>query len=161
MTIDCRPVDYANSVDANNLVELLDDYAKDPMGGGSPLKPDVKEKLVRAMAERNDVFSFIAYEQDEPVGLVNCVEGFSTFKAKPLMNIHDLTVKRSHRGKGIARLLMQAAEDLAKSRHCCKLTLEVLEGNEVAKQAYVNFGFKGYELDPEMGKATFWEKPLT
>jgi hypothetical protein len=40
------------------------------------------------------------------------------------------------------------------------VTLEVLEGNQIAKNAYIKFGFAGYELDPKMGKALFWEKPL-
>ncbi|MFT5906124.1 MAG: ribosomal protein S18 acetylase RimI-like enzyme, partial [Cryomorphaceae bacterium] len=42
----------------------------------------------------------------------------------------------------------------------CKITLEVLSKNEVAKSAYQKFGFSGYELDPEAGKALFWEKPI-
>ena len=41
-----------------------------------------------------------------------------------------------------------------------KLTLEVLEGNSVAQSAYRAFGFEGYELDPQMGKALFWQKKL-
>ncbi len=49
---------------------------------------------------------------------------------------------------------------LRKTRDCCKLTLEVLEGNHIAQAAYTKFGFSGYELDPEMGRALFWEKKL-
>ena len=40
------------------------------------------------------------------------------------------------------------------------MTLEVLEGNEIAQHAYRSFGFAGYELDPRMGKAMFWQKKL-
>lgn len=43
---------------------------------------------------------------------------------------------------------------------CCKLTLEVLEGNKLAQQVYRRFGFQGYELDPKMGRALFYEKKL-
>ena len=35
---------------------------------------------------------------------------------------------------------------------CCKLTLEVLEGNKLAQAAYIANGFAGYQLDPEMGQ---------
>ena len=45
-------------------------------------------------------------------------------------------------------------------KNCCKITLEVLEGNTIAKNAYKKFGFMGYELDPKMGKAMLWEKSL-
>ena len=40
------------------------------------------------------------------------------------------------------------------------LTLEVLEGNKVAQAAYRASGFAGYELDPEVGRAMFWQKKL-
>ena len=53
-----------------------------------------------------------------------------------------------------------AAEAIALSLGCCKLTLEVLEGNTVAHAAYKACGFAGYELAPNIGKAMFWQKKL-
>ena len=44
----------------------------------------------------------LAFDGDAPVGLVNCIEGFSTFACKPLVNVHDVAVLSSHRGRGIA-----------------------------------------------------------
>ena len=96
----------------------------------------------------------------EPAGLVICFEGFSTFSCRPLLNIHDVVVTKNHRGKGLAKRMLQRAEDIALRLGCCKLTLEVLEGNVVAQAAYRAVGFAGYELDPRMGKAMFWEKKL-
>ncbi len=160
MTIECRKVDYLNPQQGQWLVQLLDIYARDPMGGGRPLKASTRENLPQALAKRPQAFSFIAYFDNEPAGLINCFEGFSTFKCQPLVNIHDLAVKPEFRGKGIGLALLQAAEEEARHRGCCKLTLEVLEGNKVAQSAYLKFGFAGYELDPEMGSAQFWEKPL-
>jgi ribosomal protein S18 acetylase RimI-like enzyme len=51
-------------------------------------------------------------------------------------------------------------ESMAVKKNCCKITLEVLEGNTPAKNSYSKFGFKDYELDPTFGKAMFWEKKL-
>jgi ribosomal protein S18 acetylase RimI-like enzyme len=56
--------------------------------------------------------------------------------------------------------MMEKVESVAKERGACKVTLEVLEGNKVAQNSYAKFGFSGYELDPEMGKAIFWEKVI-
>ncbi|AIE76231.1 Histone acetyltransferase HPA2-related acetyltransferase (plasmid) [Synechocystis sp. PCC 6714] len=56
--------------------------------------------------------------------------------------------------------MLQKAENIAVNLGCCKLTLEVLEGNYAAQSAYKAFGFSGYELNPKMGKALFWEKKL-
>ena len=89
-----------------------------------------------------------------------CFEGFSTFACRPLLNVHDIIVAQSYRGRGLAKLLLAKAEEIAIGLHCCKLTLEVLEGNTVAHAAYQACGFAGYQLDPKMGKAMFWQKGL-
>jgi len=71
-----------------------------------------------------------------------------------------VVVTENARGLGISQKMLQEVEKIAKERGCCKMTLEVLEGNVVAKGAYQKFGFSGYELDPKIGKAMFWEKVL-
>jgi ribosomal protein S18 acetylase RimI-like enzyme len=158
LTIDA--VDLRQSDHRDALIKLLDAYAQDPMGGGEPLAAEVKARLCDDMAERPTVASFIAWLDQAPVGLVNCVEGFSTFKSQPLMNIHDLVVLPGHRGMGIGQALMQAAQTHAQARGCCKLTLEVLTGNERALRSYEQFGFEPYTLDPAAGQASFMQKWL-
>ncbi|MEE9310631.1 MAG: GNAT family N-acetyltransferase, partial [Cocleimonas sp.] len=135
-----------NSSHADALVYLLNAYGQDPMGGGEELSDFTKANLAKEILKRSDVTVIIAFDGDTPAGLINCIEGFSTFMSKPLMNIHDLYVDADYRGKGVATMLLQAAEDLAVEKRCCKVTLEVLEGNEPAKNAYLKFGFDGYEL---------------
>ncbi|GAB3287539.1 GNAT family N-acetyltransferase [Pseudidiomarina andamanensis] len=152
--------DYSNPKHRQAVVDMLDDYARDPMGGGEALPEATRENLIDEMAKRDHVFSILAYVDDQPVGLANCVEGFSTFAAKPVMNIHDIAVIKDFRGQGISKRLLQEVETLAQFRGCCKLTLEVLQGNEPAKIAYEKFGFKPYQLDDAMGKAEFWQKYL-
>ena len=153
-------VDFKQSAHRDALIQLLDAYAQDPMGGGEPLATEVKARLCDDMAERPTLASFIAWLDQAPVGLINCVEGFSTFKSQPLMNIHDLVVLPGHRGMGIGQALMQAAQTHAQARGCCKLTLEVLTGNERALRSYEQFGFEPYTLDPAAGQASFMQKWL-
>jgi len=150
----------SNPTHSNALVTLLNAYALDPMGGGEELSDFTKENLASEIQKRTDTTVILAFDDDKPAGLINCIEGFSTFMSKPLMNIHDVYVGVDYRGKGLARQLLQAAEDLAIEKQCCKVTLEVLEGNKPAQSAYLKFGFAGYELDPTMGKAMFWQKKL-
>ncbi len=158
--IEIIQADLTNPAHASALITLLNRYALDPMGGGEALSDFTKENLVSEIQKRSDTTVILAFDGDKPAGLINCIEGFSTFACKPLVNIHDVYVDASARGKGVATKLLQAAEDLSIKKGCCKVTLEVLEGNEPAKRAYLKFGFAGYELDPEMGKAMFWEKKL-
>lgn len=161
MQVEVIAVDYYDQRQTQELVMLLDSYAQDPMGGGESLSQSTRQNLIQQLAKRSDTFSFIAYVDGQAAGLVNAIQGFSTFKAKPLMNIHDITVLAEYRGKGLSRLLLTAVENLAREQGCCKLTLEVLQGNEVAKAAYLNYGFAGYELDPAQGQAMFWDKSLS
>lgn len=158
--LDIKAVDYNNETQAAELLSLLNAYAEDPMGGGEPLPSSTRASLIKEMAKRDGVYSFIAYKGSEAVGLANCVEGFSTFAAKPLCNIHDIAVLEGHRGEGIAQALMKRVSEAAAERGCCKVTLEVLTGNVPARRAYEQFGFKPYQLDPTLGAAEFWEFKL-
>lgn len=152
--------DLLQPLHAEALVYLLNLYALDPMGGGKALSGYVKENLATALNGREDAHVVLAFIDDKPVGLLNCIEGFSTFSCKPLLNIHDVVVVPECRGQGVAAKLFEKAEQIAVELGCCKLTLEVLEGNEVAKSAYLGYGYNGYQLDPELGRALFWEKKL-
>ena len=152
--------DYRDPEHAAALLHLLDAYARDPMGGGDGLSSAARDGLIQALAARGDALTVLARVGEEYVGLANCFEGFSTFACRPLLNIHDLVVLPAFRGRGISLRILQEVERIARRRGCCKLTLEVLEGNEVARSAYRRFGFSGYELDPSLGSALFWEKAL-
>lgn len=153
-------VDYQNPQHARHILELLDIYARDKTGGGQPLAADVKKNVVGALAKLPYAISLLCYLDGNPVGLLNGFESFSTFKCKPLINIHDIVVAPEFRGTGISQALLAKIEEIAKAKGCCKLTLEVLEGNVPAQQAYRKFGFSGYQLDPQMGNALFWQKNL-
>lgn len=160
MTIEIIQIDYNNPQHAKHMIELLDCYATDPMGGGVALSDFTAQNLVPELAKRDDAFSLIAYVDGQPAGLMNCFEGFSTFACKPLINIHDVVVASEYRRMGISRKLFDHAEQIAKDKGCCKLTLEVLEGNAIAQSAYENFGFNQYKLDDKNGAAMFWEMKL-
>ena len=158
--LDIFQADYANPTHGTALVTLLDEYARHPMGGGKGLPDQVKAGLVNALSTTPGAFSVLATVDHEPAGLINCFQSLSTFKCKPLVNIHDVVVSNEFRGTNLSQKMLELVETIARQRGCCKLTLEVLEGNQVAQNAYRKFGFSGYELDPELGEALFWEKTL-
>ncbi len=152
--------DYLNPRHAADIGYLLNCYATDPMGGGEPLSDDIQQNLAAELAKVAHAFSVLGYVDDQPAALANCFELFSTFKCKPLINIHDLVVIKGFRGTGLGKRMLEQVELIARDKGCCKLTLEVLEGNQVARNAYIKFGFAGFELNPEMGKAMFMDKVL-
>jgi ribosomal protein S18 acetylase RimI-like enzyme len=160
MSLEIVHVDYRNPAHAEALVKLLNIYAVDPMGGGEPLPDAVRQNLPAALAEQPTAFSLIAFLNGQPVGLANCFHGFSTFAAKPLINIHDIVVVAEARGRGVAKALFSRIEAVAAAKGACKVTLEVLSGNGPAKALYSSLGYGDYALDPEAGSALFWQKRL-
>ena len=152
--------DYENPIHAAALVELLNAYASDPMGGGHALSEFAQSQLVAALSATPRAFSVLAWDGDLAVGLANCFEGFSTFACKPLVNVHDLAVLPSHRGLRIGERMLALVECIARERGACKLTLEVLQGNASAMRLYQRVGFANYALDPAMGHAQLLQKSL-
>jgi ribosomal protein S18 acetylase RimI-like enzyme len=97
---------------------------------------------------------FLAYEGDLAIGLAICLVGFSSFRAQPLLNIHDIAVRPAARGRGVGRRLLAAIEQDARELGCCKVTLEVRADNHRAKAAYENAGFRAGQ--PETLFLTRW-----
>lgn len=155
-----RLADYRNPEDARDLLALMEEYARDPFGGGEPLDEICYRELPQRLAEFPGAFSVLAYRGDRALGLVNCFMGFSTFVCKPLVNIHDVVVSEAARGAGVCAAMFEKVVEEARARGCCKLTLEVLEKNYPAQAAYRKCGFKPYALDESFGQAEFWQRYL-
>lgn len=152
--------DWSNPAHGEAVVQLLDAYARDAMGGGDGLTDFAKTHLVAELAKRPQAHAVLAEVDGKAAGLLICFEGFSTFACKPLLNIHDVFVSPAYRGKGLSTRLLAKAQELAEAAGCCKLTLEVLQGNTVAQASYRAFGFEGYALQAATGQAMFWQKKL-
>ena len=154
------PVDLDSLLHQSAIRALLDEYAHTPEGGGQALQADVLARLPEVLLASRCYLGWLAWADDAAVGLLNGFLGVSTFRARPLLNIHDIIVSAAWRRRGIGQALLAAAEAGAREHDCCKLTLEVLTGNAAAINAYRNAGFGPYELDPAMGQAMFFEKKL-
>jgi GNAT superfamily N-acetyltransferase len=160
MNIEILLANYEDEQHGNDIGYLLNCYAMDSMGGGKELDPSIVRNIGRELSALSYAFSILCYVDDKPAGLVNCFDSFSTFNCKPLVNIHDIVVVQEYRGLGLSQKMLEKVEEIAKDKGCCKMTLEVLEGNKVARSAYEKFGFASYILDPRLGQALFWQKTL-
>lgn len=154
-----RRADLGDAADAATVVRLLDAYARDPRGGGEPLADDVRERLIAGLAAHPTSHVWLAFAGDMAIGLCVAFVGFSTFNARPLLNIHDLAVLPGHRGRGTGRALLHAAEAFARDAGCCRLTLEVLDDNQPAYGLYRHFGFEEMRYGDSVG-TRFLGKPL-
>ncbi|HUA52422.1 MAG TPA: GNAT family N-acetyltransferase [Candidatus Sulfotelmatobacter sp.] len=142
MAYSVRAADLARAWDRAALTALLDLYARDPMGGGQPLPRDVLAALPDRLAALPHARVWLAVAPDgEPAGVAVGFLGFSTFAARPLLNLHDLAVAPAHRRRGVGRRLLAAVEDAARALGCCKVTLEVRDDNATAQGLYRALGY--------------------
>lgn len=160
MTIEVREADLSDPVHARGLLEVLDEYARGALGGGAALELDVRERLVPALRDNPAALVLLALSAGRVVGVATCFLGFSTFRARSLLNVHDLAVLPEHQGQGIGAALLVAAEERALARGCCKLTLEVREDNARARRLYARRGFGDFELAGRRFPTLFLSKAL-
>jgi GNAT superfamily N-acetyltransferase len=159
-SIEIEEADLSREDHQQAVVDLIDAYAMDPMGNSGPLAAEIKTGLIPGLQKHPTTVIFLARFKDRPIGIAVCFIGFSTFAARPLINIHDLAVLPVHRGHGVGRRLLAAVERKARNMGCCKVTLEVLENNRRAMQVYAAAGFAQATYANEAGGALFFAKHL-
>ncbi|HET6147257.1 MAG TPA: GNAT family N-acetyltransferase [Polyangia bacterium] len=152
--------DLARPDHARDVVALTQTYAQDPMGNGAALDPAVVARLISGLRAHPTTLIFLAYAGDQAVGIATCFRGFSTFRAQPLLNVHDLAVAPDQRGRGVGARLLAAVEQKARELGCCRLTLEVQEHNANARRLYGRAGFSQMVYGVPAGGALFYVKPL-
>ena len=160
-TIQILEADYRDDEHRAAIPELLNDYARDLLGFRKALDDDVLARLVEGLQNFPTAIVLLARVDKTYVGMAICFLGFSTFHARPLINIHDFMVREDYRNRGIGKALLEEVERIARDRRCCKITLEVQMKNAAARRIYQSFGFKASFLDPEAGEQLSLTKPLS
>jgi len=165
-SIETIVADYQSQFHRTSILRLLNEYANDPAIGGTGLPFKTRQRVVDELARRDAAVTLLAIEKPadgsaRAVGLLNAFETFSTFAAMPVLNLHDIMVTASHRGRGIGRQLIASATRLAIERECCKLTLEVYRGNAGAAGLYRSCGFDDPSGNRDLGETLFLAKVLT
>jgi ribosomal protein S18 acetylase RimI-like enzyme len=147
--------DYTDPAHARAIAALINAYIADEMGGGAPLPAEEQDRLTRGLRDHPRSVVLLARAGEVYAGLLVAFENFSTFTARPMLNIHDVIVLPSYRGKGIGRQLMTAILAEARERSCSRVTLEVRKDNAAARHLYASLGFK----EPEESMF-YWRKYL-
>jgi ribosomal protein S18 acetylase RimI-like enzyme len=147
-----RRVAFDEPRDVAAYLDLLDAYARDPMGAGRPLAEVVRTRLAADLPGIPGAHCLLAEMGAEAVGFATCFLGYSTFQARPLLNIHDLAVLPEWRGGSVARSLLDTIAELARQLGCCRITLEVRGDNPRARAAYERAGFTAAQCNLFMEK---------
>lgn len=152
--------DLAHAEHQQATLQMMDAYASDPMGDGKPLSAWARDHLIPGLRDHPTTLVFLAFRGSEPVGIATCFRGFSTFAARPLLNISDYYVLPQLRGTGIGRQLLAAIEQRACDLGCCRLTLEVQENNHRARAIYTAAGFAQAIYVQEAGGSLYLTKNI-
>ncbi len=148
-------IDVNNPKHTNALLDLMNDYMLDDMGLNAELPLDLGNKIIEGLKKQNNYIGFLLKSKERYVALANCFVGFSTFKAKQLLNIHDFVVTPDYRRKGAGFEMLNSISEYCRNNNYGKVTLEVRKDNEKAMKLYLKSGFK--DCNPRM---YFWENVL-
>ena len=103
----------------------------------------IESDLVKHLDEQpSNSYIFVAEnDEGEPVGFVHLQKTKDFFTHRDNCHISDIAVAQSHEGRGIARALLDHAENWAREHRCQLITLAVFPGNERARAVYESAGF--------------------
>jgi ribosomal protein S18 acetylase RimI-like enzyme len=109
--------------------------------------------------KKRDVAVLVAEQDGEIVGYTYAAnEGYDWMSLRgPAGVLHDIIVDPRHRGRGIARLLLDAALQFLKGRGAPRVVLNTAEGNAAAQRLFFEAGFRRtmieltYELEVREG----------
>lgn len=148
-------IDLGNKEHGDQLIRLLDFYMQDEMGNASPMSKEMKPVILKGLKNYSGYLGFFALVNGAYAALANCNKNFSSFKAKPLINIHDFVVHPDFRGRGVGKLLLDSIAAYGKEKGYCRINLEVRKDNISARKLYEKAGYD--DCHPRM---YFWEKEL-
>ena len=160
MQLSIIEADLENLAHASAITRILDQYAHDPLEGGKGLPDEVLDRLIDQLQQATMRLVLLASVDDTFGGLALCFWGFSSFAARPAINIHDLVVSPTLRGQGIGSSLLAEVETRARSANCSRITLEVRGANHAARRLYTRHGFSGAEAEVPENVTLFCVKTL-
>lgn len=102
-----------------------------------------KSRLRRVLLFSNPICeAYLGYMGNTPGGLLHVSNGYSTFNARPTLNVEDIFVTENMRGSGLGKALFDYAKSIAKDRQCCRMEWRVLDWNSNAISFYEKMGAK-------------------
>ncbi|MBD2448927.1 GNAT family N-acetyltransferase [Nostoc sp. FACHB-152] len=102
---------------------------------------EAAKEFLKERFKNNDSVVFAANDNGEIIGFTQLYPSFSSVSMKRVWILNDLYVKESHRQKGVAKLLMSAAQDYAKSSGAVRVILSTHITNKKAQKLYESQGY--------------------
>ncbi len=109
-----------------------------------PGTPEGYASFMGTQLEDPDVAVLVADDDGDVIGYAYAaVEGYDYMALRgPAGVLHDVIVDPEHRGRGVGRLLLDAALEFLRSRGAARVVLWTAERNEAAQRLFAGMGFR-------------------
>lgn len=97
---------------------------------------DAAKEFLKERFNNNDSVVLAANDNGRVIGFTQLYPSFSSVSMKRVWILNDLYVEESYRRRGIAKLLMSAAEEYAKKSGAVRVILATQTSNVTAQKLY-------------------------
>ncbi len=133
-------VRQAGADDAARIAPLFDRYRQ---FYGKPPAPALALDFVTERLAKGQSTIFLGEEQSGTLlGFTQLYPSFTSIRAAPTFILNDLFVEERARGRGVARRLVEAAEEFARSCGAPTMSLATARTNSAAQQLYERMGWQ-------------------
>ena len=144
--------DLRDPFDAQATLHILSVYHESIVGNHGPLPEKVRETVIDGLLACGNHRVFLAVDENvngiefrRAVGMAVCFVNYSTFRARSLINVHDLAVHPEYQRRGIGKMLLENVIRYAAENQHYAITLEVRKDNINALKLYRKLRFAGVE----------------
>jgi ribosomal protein S18 acetylase RimI-like enzyme len=126
------------------LVEEHYDFDPRRFLAARPGTPEGYASFIGTQLEETDKSVLVADENGDVIGYAYAaIEGYDYMALRgPAGILHDVIVDPEHRGRGVGRLLIDAALEFFRSRGVPRAVLSTAERNEAAQRLFASMGFR-------------------
>lgn len=94
-----------------------------------------KERLAE-LIDSGMLLSYTLYCDDSPAGIMNFFFKLTTFTGRKILYIEDLYIREEYRGKGLGKVLLSKAKEIAKDTDCEQIELKCACWNKTSAEFY-------------------------
>ena len=152
--------DLNNPIHCAATLALTRLFANDERHINLPKHPDLDHALIPSLKNNPAAHVFLAFDRLSPAGLCIGFTNFDALLASKTLYLNLLIVPETHRGKGIARRMLEHIEDRARKSLYKGITLEARGDNTLAVRLYHELGFKGPEYTSPVTSYGYFSKYL-
>jgi GNAT superfamily N-acetyltransferase len=106
-----------------------------------PSNLEAARAFMQERFQKNDSTVFVVRDDGQMVGYIQLFPSFSSVSMKRVWILNDLFVQEAHRKKGVAKLLMDAAENFARETDAVRIILSTQVSNIAAQSLYESLGY--------------------